>query len=172
MAFLQALMLLKRPYLVYIYGEGNALKRAQKFAKKHNLKVKFYGMRPRKKIIERMKEAHLGVMASYNFDTQGMTLLEAEATGLPVFFCDPEMREVVPAGSYVLSGGPEAVSMAIALDDLDAKEINKMSKKMLSHREEALSSHQIKKLLQAYRRVLEEKRAEKERPQSDRSTQQ
>lgn len=158
MPFLQAVAMLKRPYLVHIYGDGNALKRARKFAEKHRLKVKFYGMKPRKKIVERMQEAHLAIMASYNFDTQGMTLLEAEATGLPVFFCDPEMREVVPAGSYVLSGGPEAVSMAIALDNLDAKDIAKMSRVMLKHRDDVLQSKQIKKLIAAYEEAIRQKK--------------
>lgn len=150
MPFLKALAGLKRPYLLYVYGDGNCLKKAEKYAKKHNLKVKFYGRRKREKIVERMREAHLGIMASYNFDTQGMTLLEAEATGLPVFFCDPEMMGVVPSGSFVIAGGPEAEAMEIALENLDPEIIQKMSKVMLRHREEVLQSTQIKKLLEVY----------------------
>lgn len=150
MPFLKALAGLKRPYLLYVYGDGNCLKKAEKYAKKHNLKVKFYGRRKREKIVERMREAHLGIMASYNFDTQGMTLLEAEATGLPVFFCDPEMMGVVPSGSFVIAGGPEAEAMEIALENLDPEMIQKMSKVMLRHREEVLQSTQIKKLLKVY----------------------
>lgn len=150
MPFLKALVGLKRPYLLYVYGDGNCLKKAEKYAKKHNLKVKFYGRRKREKIVERMREAHLGVMASYNFDTQGMTLLEAEATGLPVFFCDPEMMGVVPSGSFVIAGGPEAEAMEIALENLNPEMIQKMSKVMLRHREEVLQSTQIKKLLKVY----------------------
>ncbi len=150
MPFLKALAGLKRPYLLYVYGDGNCLKKAEKYAKKHNLKVKFYGRRKREKIVERMREAHLGVMASYNFDTQGMTLLEAEATGLPVFFCDPEMMGVVPSGSFVIAGGPEAEAMEIALENLDPEKIQKMSKVMLRHRAEVLQSTQIKKLLKVY----------------------
>ncbi len=153
MPFLQALTLLKRPYILYVYGGGNVLKRAQRFARHHNLKVKFYGPQKRAKIIQRMQNVHLGIMASYNFDTQGMTLLEAEATGLPVFFCDPEMIEVVPEDSYILAGGPSAVALAISLEHFPAEKIEVMSKAMLKHRQEVLASNQIKKLLKVYRTV-------------------
>ena len=148
MPFLAALRGLKRPYLVHIYGDGNELKKAKKYAEKHGLKVKFYGRRKRAQILERMREAHLGVAASYNFDTQGMILLEAEATGLP------DMMEVAPEGSYVLAGGPEAEAMAIALENIPAEKIEKMSKKMLRERREVLQSTQVKNLERVYREAI------------------
>ncbi len=94
--FLEGLRSLKRDYVLDVYGDGNELKKAQKFVKKNNLNVHFYGYRSRSEILTQMQKAHLAIMASYDFDTQGMTLLEAQATGLPVFFCDPAMQEVVP----------------------------------------------------------------------------
>lgn len=153
---LKALTMLRRPYLLYIYGNGNELKWAKRYAKKHHLKVKFYGYVKREKIIARMKESHLAVMASYNFDTQGMTLLEAEAVGLPVIFCDPAMVEVVPSESYVLTGGPEAEDFAIALDNLPADKIASMSAEMLAHRNEVVQSVQIQNLLDIYNDVLKQ----------------
>lgn len=153
--FLHALTMLNRPYILYVYGNGNQLKKAKKVAQKHHLKVKFYGAVKRAKIFERMQSAHLGVMASYNFDTQGMTLLESEAMGLPVFFCDPAMSEVVPNGSYVLADGPEAAAMQIALDNLPAEQIERMSRKMLAHRKEVAQSRQAAKMLAVYKTALE-----------------
>lgn len=150
MEFLEALRMLKRPYVLCVYGDGNDLKRAKKFAEKHNLKVKFYGHCRRQKIIDKMAESHLAIMASYNFDTQGMTLLEAEATGLPVFFCDPTMEEVVPQGSYVIASGPEPEAMAISLDGMPSERIAEMSQVMMDHRHEVLESEQISKMLEAY----------------------
>lgn len=150
MPFLHSLTLLERPYLLYVYGDGNELRKAERFAKKHELKVRFYGRRKLSEIIKRMREAHLGIMASYNFDTQGMTLLEAEATGLPVFFCDPEMREVVPEGSYVLAGGSESVAMAITLNGIEPKQIAQMSRQMLKNRAEVSQEVQVEKLLAVY----------------------
>lgn len=153
--FLQAVAMLSRPYILYVFGGGNQLKKAKKFAKKHKLKVKFYGAVKREKILEKMKTVHLAVMASYNFDTQGMTLLEAEAMGLPVFFCDPAMVEVVPKESFVLSDGPEAAAMQIAIDNIPAAQIERMSKKMLANRKDVAQSVQAKKMLDVYKMALE-----------------
>lgn len=152
--FLRALTMLKRPYILYIYGDGNQFKKAKKFAEDHKLKAKFYGAVKRERIFDRMREAHLDVMASYNFDTQGMTLLESEATGLPVFFCDPAMAEIVPDGSYILSNGSEPEAMAMALDNLPAEQINKMSKVMLKHRNDVAQSRQSKKILEVYKQAV------------------
>lgn len=156
MPFLQALTMLKRPYILTVYGDGNQLKKAKRYAERHQLKVKFCGAVKRQKIIQKMTESHLGIMASYNFDTQGMTLLEAEVMGMPVFFCDPAMAEIVPAGSFVLSNGPEAAAMAITLDNLPAEQILKMSKNMNAHRKDVTQSKQIQKLLDAYKIAIRE----------------
>lgn len=157
--FLHAVAMLNRPYILYVYGGGNQLRRAKKFARRNNLKVRFYGSVKRSVIFEKMRTAHLGIMASYNFDTQGMTLLEAEAVGLPVFFCDPAMTEVVPSGSYVLSDGPEAAAMQIAIDSLLAEHIERMSRKMLSHRKEVAQSRQVERMLAVYKTALAEHQA-------------
>ena len=95
---------------------------------------------------------HLSVTVSDGFDTQGLTLLEAEAAGLPVFFCDPDMKESVPRGGYVMSRSGSVADMAEALDALckDAEKITKMSQVMLSKRAEILQSAQIPKLYKVY----------------------
>ena len=155
MPFLKAVAQLQRPYHLTVYGDGNDLKKAQRYARQQELAVEFRGRRPRTEIIRQMGSAQLAIMASYNFDTQGMTLLDAKATGLPVFFCDPNMREVVPEGSYVLAAGPEPEAMAAALEALPAGQIEKMSRVMMAHREEALQSAQIQKLLAVYQEALE-----------------
>lgn len=158
MEFLQAVKQMKRPYVLYVFGSGNALKPGKRYARKHNLKVKFFGAQPRSKIIKKMKESHLGVCTSYNFDTQGMVLIEAEATGLPAFLCDPTLVEVIPQGGYIIAGGPDATSMAIALDGFDPKQIEKMSKVMMKHRKETAQSVQIKKLLKAFQLAIDSKK--------------
>ena len=155
MPFLKAVAQLQRPYHLTVYGDGNDLKKAQRYARQQELAVEFRGRRPRTEIIRQMGSAQLAIMASYNFDTQGMTLLEAKATGLPVFFCDPNMCEVVPKGSYVLAAGPEPEAMAAALEALPAGQIEKMSRVMMAHREEALQSAQIQKLIAVYQEALE-----------------
>ena len=102
-----------------------------------------------------MLDQHLSVTVSYGFDTQGLTLLEAEAVGLPVFFCDPDMKEVAPAKGAVMSDGPDPESMSKALDEVakNPERIKAMSEEMIKHREEILQSTQIKKLIAVYKKL-------------------
>ncbi len=152
--FLQALAKVQRPYKLYVYGDGNALRAAKKYAKRQNLKVKFLSLQSREKIMEQMRTAHLGVVASYNFDTQGMVLLEAEATGLPVFLCDLELTEPLPEGGYMLSE-PDVGAMAQAINDLSSEKIAEMSKIMIESRGEIAESVVIRKMLEAYKAARE-----------------
>lgn len=153
--FLQALTKFEKPYELVVYGDGNALNFAEIYAKQHKMNVKFMGRENRNKILAAMGKAQLAIMASYNFDTQGMTILEAKATGLPVFFCDPDMKEVVPEGGFVLSQGPEPIEMAMALNKIQYGEIEAMSRVMMRHRKDALQSTQIKTLLDVYEFVAQ-----------------
>lgn len=147
--FLHALEKVKRPVKLYVYGDGNAERAAKKFVENKGLNVEFMSRRSRAEIMERMKEVHLGVLASYNFDTQGMVLLEAEATGLPVFLCDPELTEALPAGGYVLAR-PEPEAMAAALDGIDAESIAEMSEVMLKNHSQVAESTVTTKMLEVY----------------------
>jgi glycosyltransferase involved in cell wall biosynthesis len=148
MPFLHALLKVKGKYRLDVYGGGGDYFRAQRFAKHHHLNVYFHGNVSFEKLSTAIAESHLDVLVSYNFDTFGMTLIEAEAYGVPVFFCDPDMKEVVPAGSYVMSKSPSPSDMADALNELlnHPEKIAEMSKVMLSHREEILISRRIKTL--------------------------
>ena len=152
--FLKALRSVRRPYYVEIFGGGNVLGRAKRYARKYGLNVEFFGAVRREQLIERMREAHLCVMTSYGFDTQGMALLEAEAVGLPVFFCDPNLTETVPQGGYILANGPEAAQIAEALEKLSVRRIAEMSRVMLRHRDEVWQEVQTRKLLEIYRRAI------------------
>jgi glycosyltransferase involved in cell wall biosynthesis len=80
-----------------------------------------------------------------------MTLVEAEAAGVPVFICDEDMQEIAPKGSFVLSNGPTPAQMAEALNNLlqHPDKIQQMSEIMLKNRNEALISNRIK-ILEKY----------------------
>ena len=148
MPFLEALRLVKGRWQMGVYGGGGELARAEKFVKKYDLPVKFYGDTKFSKVQKAIVESHLDVLVSYGFDTFGMTLIEAEACGVPAFFCDPDMKEVVPAGGYVLAKGPEPEEMAEALNDLlgHPERIGEMSSVMCKHRKEVLISRRIEGL--------------------------
>lgn len=146
--FLEALTQVKGNYQLDVYGDGNDMGRARRFAERHHLNVKFHGTVPFVKLSEAISNSHLDVLVSYNFDTFGMTLIEAEAYGVPVFFCDPDMQEIVPKGSFMMSQNETPAKMAESLNDLicHPENIAKMSKVMLSHRDEVLVSKRIKQL--------------------------
>ncbi len=150
--FLEALKLFEGKYFLDVYGDGNVERKAKKYVQHNRMNVKFHGCKSREEILNKIDESHLDIMASYGFDTQGMTLLEAESRGLPVFFCDPDMKEVVPSGSYISSETPDPSSMAAALNKLVSHPelIEKMSEKMIEKRSEVAQSEKNKKLLKIY----------------------
>ena len=154
MPFLEALKMMREPFFCTFVGDGNALKKAERFVEHNQLtkKVKFYGRVPHEEVLDKMLKQHLSVTVSYGFDTQGLTLLEAEATGLPVFFCDPDMKEVVPEGGFVMAAGPDSEQMARALDEVMRRPeiVERMSKVMLEHRKEVMQSTQIERLIKVY----------------------
>ncbi len=155
MPFLEALTLVKTPVALEVYGDGNDLKKAEKYVKSHDLPVKFYGRTDHTKMLERMKDAQLSVVVSYGFDNQPMTILEARAMGLPALICDPDLFEVTGKGG-VLAKGPSPAEMAKAIDDLASNlgELEKKSKLCLVERDEVLQSVQIKKLIKLYNSLV------------------
>ena len=87
--FLEALAIVKRSTDQFFFtavGDGNQIKAAQKFVKRHDLNnnVKFLGAVSRQEALTLLKNEHLSIINSYGFDTQGLTILEAGAVGLPV----------------------------------------------------------------------------------------
>ncbi len=139
-------------YEFHVFGDGNQLRSAEAYTKRHKMNVKFYGAVPRDKIMDKMKKCHLEVMTSYNFDNQPMTLIEAAFTGLPVFFCDADMKEVVPKGGYVFSAGPGIKEMHQALEKVfaDPNTIEEMSKTMFEKHSVIMQEVWTKKLLKIY----------------------
>lgn len=146
MPFLHALRKVQNKYRLDVFGGGGDFFRAKRYAKRHNLNVIFHGNTNFEKLAKAINEAHLDVLVSYNFDTFGMTLIEAEAFGTPVFFCDPDMQEVVPKDSFVMSKNETPEEMAAALNDIfeHPEKIERMSKVMLKNREDVLISKRIK----------------------------
>ena len=154
--FLEALKQVKGRYEVHVFGAGNQEKEAREYAAKNQLKVRFYGSVEREKIFQTMKDAHLSVMASYNFDNQAMTLLEARALGLPVMFCDPDMKEIFQEGSYICAKNETPEAMAEAINGIyrDPEWVEKASKIMIAGRGAVAQSEQTKKLIKIYQQAI------------------
>ena len=147
MPFLEALKMVKGKYVLDVYGDGNDLKRAQRYAKKYHLNTRFHGPAPFKKIYPEIVKSHLDVLNSYNFDTFGMTLIEAESAGTPALYVDPDLKAIVPAAGSILSS-PSSEDVAKVIDELIShpEKITKMSEAMLSHRDNVRISHLVETL--------------------------
>lgn len=161
--FLEALAIVKRSTDQFFFtavGDGNQIKAAQKFVKHHDLKnnVKFLGAVSHQEALTLLKNEHLSIINSYGFDTQGLTILEAGAVGLPVIYCDPDMNQVVLPGAGLLAADSSPTAMAnLILSIIKQPElIEKMSRSALSHQHQALQSTQIQQLLKVYRRAVED----------------
>ena len=156
MEFLKAVQMSGIAAELEMYGDGNAVEKAKRYAKKHNMRnIKVLGRKSRETIMPRLAWAHINVVNSYGFDTQGMTLLEGIATGLPAIFVDPDMEETMPKNSYVLVKSKSIKDMAAALKNLTKhpEKIKKMSQAALKEKDSILQSHQTTKLLKVYERV-------------------
>lgn len=148
MPFLRALRNVHGKYRLDVYGGGGDYFRAKRYAKRHHINVFFYGNVKEEELYTAINKSHLDVLVSYDFDTFGMTLIEAEAFGVPVFFCDPDMKEIVPKGSFIISKNETSAAMSATLNDLlqHPEKIAQMSKIMLENRKDILISKRIKTL--------------------------
>ena len=137
-----------------IIGDGNQMQEAKNFAKSHlqSSQIKFLGIIPHEQIFNFMQNQHISVINSYGFDTQGMTILEAVACGLPILYADPAMDEVVPEHGGLRSSNDSVAAMTDTIDQLFAHPalIEEMSKNAIKAKDSVLQSTQISKLLELY----------------------
>jgi len=159
--FLEALKLVKEESNDFFFtavGDGNEFETAKKFVLEHGLakNVKFLGAVPHEKVLELLKNEHLSIINSYGFDTQGLTILEAGAVGLPVIYCDKDMDQVVlkNAGMRAFDESPEKMAELILHIINNPELIEKMSTAAMKNREQVLQSTQIKNLLAVYKKAL------------------
>ncbi|MDO4741935.1 MAG: glycosyltransferase [Candidatus Saccharibacteria bacterium] len=118
MPFLQAIALVTGKYHLSVYGDGLDLTKAKKYARIKRLNVSFYGKTSLKTLFKGLKRAHLDVLVSYNYDTFGMSLLEAAANATPILIVDPDLAEILPKGGYVLAKNPSPKAMATVIDEI------------------------------------------------------
>lgn len=137
-----------------VIGEGNQLQEAKAFAKANlnNTKITFLGLVPHEELFQYEKDQHLSIINSYGFDTQGMTILEAIACGLPVIYADPAMDENIPDHCGLRAKNNTTAAMAELLDYIfeNPELIKTMSKAALKASPSVMQSTQIKKLLNLY----------------------
>ena len=134
MPFLEALTMVKGDYHLTVYGDGAELGKARRYARRHDIDATFHGSSDFGAIKKHLLSSHLDALVSYNYDTFGMTLIEAKAFGVPAFIVDPDLAEVLAPGEYILASDPSPKQMAKAITKIidSPNIINEISKKMLS----------------------------------------
>ena len=146
-------------FIFTIIGDGNQMPKVQKFCKKHfdEASIKILGTIPHQEILQKYTEdQHLSIINSYQFDTQGLTILEAAACNLPVIYADPDMSEIVPNHGGLCAKSPTPHAMAELLLKIyhQPEIIQKLSQNLAASEKTYLQSHQIKKLLNLYFSLL------------------
>lgn len=145
-------------FIFTIIGDGNQMSKVQKFYKKHfdEASIKILGTIPHQEILQKYtKDQHLSIINSYQFDTQGLTILEAAACNLPVIYADPDMSEIVPNHGGLCAKSPTPRAMAELLLEIyhQPELIQKLSQNLVASEKTYLQSHQIEKLLDLYRQL-------------------
>lgn len=145
-------------FVFTIIGDGNQMSKVQKFCKKHfdKASIKILGTIPHQEILQKYtKNQHLSIINSYQFDTQGLTILEAAACNLPVIYADPDMSEIAPNHGGLCAKSPTPRAMAELLLEIyhQPEIIQKLSQNLAASEKTYLQSHQIEKLLKLYRQL-------------------
>lgn len=148
MPLLHALTDVEGDYRLDVFGSGGDYFRARRYVREHRLDVVFHGNAGFKSVYRKILDSHLDVLVSYNFDTFGMTLIEAESAGVPTLFVDPDMKEILPEGGYLFAKNPSSSAMAAAINDIieNPDKVEEMSRVLLAHRDEVRVSRCVDKL--------------------------
>jgi glycosyltransferase involved in cell wall biosynthesis len=79
-------------------------------------------------LAQELADADVFVLASHRFDTQGMVLAEAAATGTPILYCDDRLKVGTSAENALLTG-PSAEELASGMRELmdDPARLERMS---------------------------------------------
>lgn len=154
--FLKALTKVKYPYHLSLYGDGVEAEQAKLYAKAHRLNTTFYGVASQDTIQKALKKSHLDVLVSYNYDTFGMILLEAAASGVPVLIADPALEEILPPNGFVLTKNETPGEIANTINELceHPENIEKMSKIQISARKTKGMTMKLQKLEKIFKMLL------------------
>ena len=124
-------------------------------------RVIFTGMVGANEVASLLKQADLFALASYHFDNQPMTLLEAAAAGTPVVYCDERLTEGLEGGNAVLTSGIEGEDFAATIDDLLSNDEKRaeMAKAARKVAKEYDSNTMVKRLEALYLEMIDNMRS-------------
>lgn len=111
-------------------------------------------------VLAAMRDAHVLVSSSWDFDNQPMVLLEAIAAGLPVIVADPDLAEALPPRGHLVAGRPDGAGLAAALAELsDAPDrLTRMSSAAIAHRPQVAQRAHRERLVSVYEAAITARR--------------
>lgn len=91
---------------VEVIGGGGQRRAAERFVRAHGLDatVRFAGRLPYRDTLARIASADAVVQTSIGFETQGMTVFEAAALGVPSIVSDPDIAAELGSGCWTVHG--------------------------------------------------------------------
>ncbi|OBI28368.1 glycosyltransferase [Mycobacterium sp. E2238] len=142
-----------------IYGQGHLEASMRKLIHSAGLahRVRLHGRVDREACLVAMGSSDALLFTSYDFDTQGLVLLEAVAMSSPVIYCDPALSETVPEGGGILAADPSPSALAAAIRALasDRDRLREMSGVATEHRDSGRQSVQTEKIIAIYNSLLD-----------------
>lgn len=147
----------KDNYHLSVFGSGPDIIAAKNYAKLHRLHVTFYGRTSFNEIWQKLQTSHLDILASYNYDTFGMVLIEAAAAKVPALIVDPDLAEILPDDSYAMPVSPAPALMAERLAEVldHPGQIAAMSKNLAKLPEDLNVARKIDSLEQIFASLTE-----------------
>ena len=124
-------------------------------------RVIFTGMQPSDKVASLLKQADVFSLASYHFDNQPMTFLEAASSGLPIVYCDEQMTEGLTERNSVLADGIEGEDLARAFNGLfsDPERLERLSLGSLDVARDFDSTTMAERMVGLYESLIRDHRA-------------
>lgn len=143
---------------LHIVGTGSAESSLrQQAARVRHGKVRFLGHFDDADLIaQEIADADVFVLGSYRFDTQGMVLAEAAATGTPILYCDDRLTVGVGPDNALLTG-PEPESLAAGMAELiaDPERLDAMSAASRQRGRGLTAGAMAQAYLEVYRRAID-----------------
>ena len=123
-------------------------------------RVIFTGMCSSAQVASLLKQADIFALASYHFDNQPMTFLEAAAAGLPIVYCDERLTEALTPKNSILTDGIEGEDFARVFTDIlnDRERLKRLSAGALRVAKAFDSETMAKKLVELYQRLIDARR--------------
>jgi glycosyltransferase involved in cell wall biosynthesis len=142
-----------------IYGEGHLEAAIAKTIDSAGLsrRIRLHGRVDREDCLMAMRSSDALLFTSYDFDTQGLVLLEAAAMALPMIYCDPALSETVPDGGGILAADPSPAALASAVRGLarDRDKLRSMTEAVAAQQDSGRQSLQTEKIIAIYNSLLQ-----------------